>query len=165
MYLTEKPPKSGGQKLALSLHDENQPLNCASWLKGLKWKKVNVKVAQLRLTLWDPMDCNLPGSSVHRNSPGKNTGVGCHAFLQGIFPTQGSNPGLPHFRRILYHLSHQGRPKGLKLSLKQNPEALTYVITMNLPTSLSQMYLRPLTNQGDCVLRRRKYTDSFRVRH
>ena len=35
-------------------------------------------------------------------------GVGCHARLQGIFPTQGSNPGLPRCRRILYHLSHQG---------------------------------------------------------
>ena len=38
----------------------------------------------------------------------QNTGVGCHALLQGIFPTQGSNPGLPHCRQILYHLSHQG---------------------------------------------------------
>ena len=36
--------------------------------------------------------------------------MGCHALLQGIFPTQGSNVGLPHCRRILYHLSHQGRP-------------------------------------------------------
>ena len=40
------------------------------------------------------------------NSPGKNTGVGCHFFLQGIFPTQGSNLGLPHWRQILYHLCH-----------------------------------------------------------
>ena len=39
----------------------------------------------------DPMDCDLPGSSVHGDSPDKNTGVGCHALLQGIFPTQGSN--------------------------------------------------------------------------
>ena len=38
------------------------------------------------------------------DSPGKNTGVGCHALLQGIFPTQGSNPGLPHCKRILYQL-------------------------------------------------------------
>ena len=45
------------------------------------------------------------------DSPGKNTGVGCHALLQEIFPTQGSNPGLPHFRWILYHLSHQGSPR------------------------------------------------------
>ena len=67
-------------------------------------------VAWLCLTLCDPMNCSLPGSSVHRDSPGKNTGVGCHALLQGIFPTQGSNPGLLHCRQILYHLSHQGSP-------------------------------------------------------
>ena len=40
------------------------------------------------------MDCNLPGSSVHGDSPGKNTGVGYHALLKGIFPTQGLNPRL-----------------------------------------------------------------------
>ena len=65
-------------------------------------------VAQPCLTLCNPVDCSLPGSSVHGDSPGKNTGVGCHALLQGIFPTQGSNPGLPHGRWILYYLSHQG---------------------------------------------------------
>ena len=65
-------------------------------------------VAQSCLTLCDLMDCSLPGSSVHGNSPGKKTGVGGHALLQGIFPTQGSNPGLPHCRWILYCLSHQG---------------------------------------------------------
>ena len=37
--------------------------------------------------------------------------MGCHSLLQGIFPTQGSNLGLLHFRQILYHLSHQGSPK------------------------------------------------------
>ena len=52
--------------------------------------------------------CNPPGSSVHGDSPGKNTGAGGHAFLQGIFPTQGSSPGVPHCRWILYRLSHQG---------------------------------------------------------
>ena len=50
-----------------------------------------MQVDQLCPTLCDPMDCNLPGSSVHRESPGKNTGVGCHALLQGIFPTQELN--------------------------------------------------------------------------
>ena len=62
-------------------------------------------VTQSCPTLCNPMDCSLPGSSVHQDSSGKYTGVGCHALLQGIFPTQGSNPGLPHCRRILYHLS------------------------------------------------------------
>ena len=47
-------------------------------------------------------------SPLHGNSPGKNTGVGCHVFLQAIFPTQGSNPGLPHCRQILQHLNQQG---------------------------------------------------------
>ena len=42
------------------------------------------------------------------NSPGKNTGVGCNFLLQGIFPTQRSNPGLLHCRQVLCHLSHQG---------------------------------------------------------
>ena len=37
--------------------------------------------------------------------------MGCHFFLQGIFPTQGLKPGLPHCRKTLYHLSHQGRPE------------------------------------------------------
>ena len=55
------------------------------------------------------MDYSPPGSSVHGDYPGKNTGVGCHALLQGIFPTQGLNPSLKHCRQILYHLSHQGR--------------------------------------------------------
>ena len=54
-------------------------------------------VAQLCPTC-DPMDCSPPGSSVHGDSPGKNTGVGCHALLQGIFPTQGLNSGLQHCR-------------------------------------------------------------------
>ena len=42
--------------------------------------------------------------------PGKNTGVGCHFLLQGIFPTQGSNPGIPHCRQTLYRLSYQESP-------------------------------------------------------
>ena len=54
-------------------------------------------VAQSCPTLCNRMDCCLPGSSVHGDSPGKNTGLGCHALLQGIFPTQGSNLGLLHW--------------------------------------------------------------------
>ena len=54
--------------------------------------RVTVLLAQSFLTLCDPMDCHLPGSSVHGNSPSKNAGVGSHSLLGGIFPTQGSNP-------------------------------------------------------------------------
>ena len=45
------------------------------------------------------------------NSPGQNTEVGSLSLLQGIFPTQGSNPGLLHYRWILYQLSHKGSPR------------------------------------------------------
>ena len=48
------------------------------------------------------------------NSPDQNTGVGSLSLLQGIFPTQGLNPGLPHCTRILYQLSHQGSPRKLE---------------------------------------------------
>ena len=58
-------------------------------------------VAWLCLTLCNPKDCSLAGSSAHWNSPGKNTGVHCHVLFQGIFLTQRSNSGLPHCRRIL----------------------------------------------------------------
>ena len=58
----------------------------------------------------DPIDCSPPGPSVHGDCPGKNTGANCHALLQEIFSTQGSNSGLLHCRWILYHLNHQGSP-------------------------------------------------------
>ena len=62
-------------------------------------KEVKVLVTHLCLALCDPMDCPW-------DSPGKNTGVGCHSLLQGIFPTQGLSPSLLHCRQILYHLSY-----------------------------------------------------------
>ena len=65
-------------------------------------------------TLYNPIDGNPSGFSVHRDSLGKDTGVGCHALLLGIFPTQGLNPGPPYCRRILYHLSHKLSPRVLK---------------------------------------------------
>ena len=65
-------------------------------------------VAQSCPTLCDPMDCSPPGSSVHGDSPDKNTGVGCPVLLQRIFPNLGSNPHLLNCRWILYCLSHQG---------------------------------------------------------
>ena len=48
------------------------------------------------------------------NSPGQNIGVGSLSLLQGIFPTRGSNPGVPHYRWILYQLSHKARLKILE---------------------------------------------------
>ena len=66
-----------------------------------KWKRNLLSRVQLFATPW-----NSPW-----NSPGQNTGLGSCSLLQGIFPTQGSNPGLPHCRQILYQLKHQGSPR------------------------------------------------------
>ena len=74
---------------------------------------LKVKVTQLFPTCCDRMDCSPPGSSPW-NSSGKNTGVCSLSLLQGIFFTKGSNPGPPHCRQILYHLSHKGSPRILK---------------------------------------------------
>ena len=52
---------------------------------------MRAKLLELCPTLCDPMDCSPLGSSVHGDSPGKDTGVGSHALLQGIFLSQGSN--------------------------------------------------------------------------
>ena len=74
-------------------------------------------VAQLCPTFCNPMECCPLGCSIHGDSPGKNIGVGCHVLLQRIFPTQGSNPGLLHCRRILYHRSHQRSPEKTSLDI------------------------------------------------
>ena len=78
-------------------------------------------VHPVRCTVHSGMSDSLPPHGLYParllcpwDSPGKNTGVGCHTLLQGIFPTQGSNPHLAHYRRILYHLSHQGSPEILE---------------------------------------------------
>ena len=68
---------------------------------------MKLKVAQSCLTL-RPHGLKPTSLLCPWNSPGKNTGVGSCSLLQGIFPTQGLNPGLLHCRQILYHLSHQG---------------------------------------------------------
>ena len=57
--------------------------------------------------------CSSP-VSVHGDSPGMNTGVGCRFLLQGIFPTQGWNPGLQRCGQILYHRKYQESPKTLE---------------------------------------------------
>ena len=81
-------------------------------------------VAQLCLTLCDPMDCNLPGASVHGDSPGKNPGVGWHFLLQGILPTHGWNSGLPHCRQIIVWATReapepQGKPSNITIILQR----------------------------------------------
>ena len=68
-------------------------------------------VVKVKVTQWCPVLCDPHGLYSPWNSPSWNTGVGNLSVLQGIFPTQGSNPGLPHCRWILHPLSHQGSPR------------------------------------------------------
>ena len=73
-----------------------------------------------------------PARLLSWDSPGKNTGVGCHSLLQGIFLTQGLNPRLLDCRQILYHLSHQGSLDLWKFSVPCPP----FKVVLLLPTFL-----------------------------
>ena len=66
-------------------------------------------------------------------SPGQNTGVGSHSLLQGIFATQGSNPGLPHCRQILYQLSQEGSQQGQLTNTKDNSSSLGKLTSVSVP--------------------------------
>ena len=72
------------------------------------------------------------------DSLGQNIGVGYHPLLQGIFPTQGSKPGLLPYRQILYHLSHQRSPLGIYLA--PNIYDLLYYQTKIIPMILTCIY-------------------------
>ena len=86
---------------------------------------VSCLVAQSCPTFCNLMDCSPWDSFVHGDSPGKNTGVGCHTLFQGIFPTQESNPDLLHCRQSFYQLSYQGSPM-IMLSPTQIPLLSTH---------------------------------------
>ena len=75
-------------------------------------KEKSGSVAQSCPTLCDPIGCSPPGFSVHGILQARILEWVAISFSRGIFPTQGSNPGLPHCRQILHHLSHQGSPTG-----------------------------------------------------
>ena len=94
-----------------SIHGEKEKLEGISlhvYYPGSILTHVKVKVSVVSDSL-QPRGLYSPW-----NSPGQNTGVGSLSLPQGILPTQGSNPGLPHCGRILYQLSHQGSPRTLE---------------------------------------------------
>ena len=67
------------------------------------------------------------------NSPGQNSGVGSHSLLQWIFATQGSNPGFPHCRWILYQLSQEGSQQGQLTNTKDNSSSLGKLTSVSVP--------------------------------
>ena len=84
----------------------------------------------------DSMGCSLPGSSVHGDSPGKNTGVGCHALLQGIFLTQGLNPHLLcllHWQVGSLPLVPPGKPLSMGFSRQEYWSGLSHPSPGDLP--------------------------------
>ena len=94
--------------------------------------------AQLQPVLCTPVDCSLPGSSVHGDFPGKNTGVGCHALLQGIFPTQGWNLCLLHLPALsgrFFITEPAGSPKQEYTAYQK--EYLPHEIRLEKPTDQS----------------------------
>ena len=90
---------------------KNTGVACHFLLQCMKVKSES-EVAQSCLTL-----CNPHGLYSPWNSPGQDTGVGILSLLQGIFPIQGSNLGLPHCSQILYQLSHKGSPRILECAV------------------------------------------------
>ena len=84
-------------------------LHCRQILYHLSYQGSSVKVTQSCLTLCNPMDC-----TVHGILQARILEWAAFPFLQGIFPTQGSNPRIPHCRQILYQLSHKASPRILE---------------------------------------------------
>ena len=113
---------------------EQYLLELIIWFSRRHRRKVKVFIAQSYLTLRDPTGCTLPSSFVQGIFQARilewegNTEGNCHSLLQGIFPTQGSNPGLLHCRQILYQLSYQGSPK-VWLIIKSWEGNLGYILS------------------------------------
>ena len=111
---------------------------------------VRAKSLQSSLTLCDPVDCSPPGSSVHEASPGKNTGVGCHALLRGIFPTR-SNLHLlcllPWQTGSLL-LVPPGKPRVAEAAIQRDLRSL---FKARVPTMLLSRYVTVCVELGRCI--------------
>ena len=89
------------------------------------------------------MDCSLHGSSVHGDSLGKSTGVGCHALLQGILPTQGLNLGILSCRQIIYYLKQQGI---YSIFSTNGSQAFTYLDSANKVLQKQHLFMEDMPN-------------------
>ena len=119
---------------------------------------VKVKVKSLScVQLCDPMGCSLTSLLRQWDFPGKSTGVGCHFFLQGIFPTQGLKLDLLHCRQMFYHLSHQGshmpcRAWDILIYLKHYSLFIWNSNLIRLPVFYLASFLGTLSSQGAGIL-------------
>ena len=115
-FILEKPWRSMSNIFKLPNHEVRRSeykVKEGRWLE----EKVKVLIAQLCPTLRNPEDCSLPSSSICGILQVRI--LGCHFLLQGIFPTQGSNPSLLHSSQLFYQLSYQGRDDWTPRQVKQ----------------------------------------------
>ena len=96
-----------------------------------------------------PAPCDPKDHTVHEILPDQNTGEGSLSLLQGIFPTQGSNPDLPHCRRTLYQLSHSGSPQGVQDDVVWHSSKFKYRVT---PGDPEIPFLNPITQMSMAAL-------------
>ena len=135
-------PSDNSDGLSFNLHNRYQHLIARHTLDSIQ-RSLSVLCCRgpqppaCAVTPCDPMDCSPPGSSVHGGSPGKGTGVGCHALLQRIFPTQGGNPGLtsPAMAGGFFTTSATWEAKNHPSQLKKNsafqqPPFLTFQVNL-----------------------------------
>ena len=115
-------------------------------------------VTQLCPTLFDPMDCSPRCSSVHGDSPGKSNGVSCHALLQGIFPTQGLNSGLPHCRQTLPS-EPPGKPMNTGVGSLSLLQGIFPTQELNLGLLHCKWILYQLSYQGSPYIEFLKFSD------
>ena len=87
---------------------------------------------QLCLTVCDPMNCSLPGSTVHGFLQARILELVANSLLQGIFPSQGLNSGLLHCRQMRYHLRHQRNSKYLTHSIKRKATVWVKIVVAYL---------------------------------
>ena len=122
---TPGPPQDRPSQVLCSGSSRQCLENCLRHITELSYRHASVKAAQLCPTLRDPVDYS-PWTS-----PGKNTGVGCCSFLQGIFPTQRSNQFLIYHKQILYHWAIREVPSVktflAKSSIRQDPHWENYL--------------------------------------
>ena len=96
------------------------------------------------------------------NSSGQNTGVGSLSLLQGIFPTQGLNPGLPHWRQIFLSVEPQGKPKNTEVGCHALLKWIFPTQGLNPGLPHCRQILYPLNHQGSPVFLKRVANPFYR---
>ena len=134
---------SRGQRNRIRWANTQVPVSLPGWRKVLKTLSESESCSVMSNSLWSH------GLYSPWNSPGQNTRVGSLSLLQGIFPTQGSNPGLPHYNHILYQLSHKGSPLKTLRQVIYSVEGRYDLCYQSLSINLIRIRGLPLSEFGE----------------